>query len=117
MTVLATVVVATFLLEDDNLIALYEGTFHLANYFCPFYGGRADLHGTVGVYEEDLVKLYGFALFLLVAEIVDIQEFLGLSLELLSLNFYDCVHLLFVIYNTVSSLGETVSLYYETSAF
>lgn len=92
MTVLATVIVTTFLLEDDNLIALHEGTFHLANYFCPFHGGRAYLNGTVGVNEEDFVKLYGLTLFLLVAEIVDIQEFTGLGLELLSLDFYDSVH-------------------------
>ena len=92
MTVLATVVVATFLLKDDNLIALYEGTFYLANYFCPFYGGRANLYGTVGVNEEDLVEFYSLALFLLVAKIVNIQKFAGFGLELLSLDFYDSVH-------------------------
>ena len=94
VAVLAAVAFATFLLEDDNLIALYEGTFHLANDFCPFYGGRAYFNGTVGVNEEDFVKLYGLALFLLVAEIVDIQEFAGFGLELLSLDFYDSVHLI-----------------------
>ena len=92
MTVLATVVVATFLLENDNFIAFYEGTLYLANNFCPFYGGRAYFHGTVGINEEDLVEFNDFAFFFLVAEIVDIQEFACLGLELLSLDFYDSVH-------------------------
>ena len=114
MTVLATVVVATFLLEDDNFIAFYEGTFYLAYYFCPFYGGRAYLDGTVGVNEEDLVKLYGLALFLLVAEIVDIQEFACFGLELLSLNFYDSVHFFVAnLWLTRAAAWLLASLFYE----
>ena len=93
MSVLTAVVIAAFLLEYHNLVAFHEGTFNLANYFCPFYGGRADLNGTVGVYEKNTVELYGLTLFCLVAEEVNIQELAGLSLELLSLDFYDCVHL------------------------
>lgn len=93
MTVLATVVVATFLLENDNFIAFYEGTLYLANNFCPFYGGRAYFNGTVGVNEENAVEFYGLALFFLVAEIVYIQELACFGFKLLSLNFYNCVHL------------------------
>jgi hypothetical protein len=92
MTVLATVVVTTFLLEDDNFIALYEGTFYLANYFRTFNGRCTDLYGTVGVNEQDLLKFESFALFLLVAEIVNIQKLACFGLELLSLDFYDSVH-------------------------
>ena len=58
MTVLATVVVATFLLEDDNFIAFYEGTFYLAYYFCTFNGRCANFDGTVGIYEKHFVEVY-----------------------------------------------------------
>ncbi len=92
MSVFAAVVVTTFLLENDNFITFYEGTFNLANYFCTFYGRCANLYGTVGVDQENAVKLYGLTLFFLLAEIVNIQELAGFSLELLSLNFYDSVH-------------------------
>lgn len=92
MSVLTTIVVATFLLENDYFVAFYEGTFNLANHFCPFYGGRADFDGTVGIYKKHAVKLDGFTFFALFAEIVDIQEFAGFGFELLSLNFYNSVH-------------------------
>ena len=93
MSVLAAITFAAFLLEDNHLVAFHEGTFYLANNFRPFYGGCAYLNGTVGVNEQNAVKLYGLTLFLVIAEIVNIQELAGLSLELLSLNFYNCVHL------------------------
>ena len=97
MTVLATVVVATFLLENDNFIAFYEGTLYLANNFCPFYGGRAYFHGTVGISEEYAVEFDFVTFFYLLTEIVDIQKFVFFSFELLSLDFYDNVHLLLII--------------------
>ena len=93
MAVETTVVVAAFLLEDNHLVAFYEWTFYLANYFGSLYGGCAYLNGTVGVYEQNAVEYNLFALFFLVAEIVYIQELSGFCLELLSLDFYNCVHL------------------------
>ena len=93
VSVFATIVVTTLFLEHDHFVTFHEGTFYLANYFGTLYGGCAYLHGTVGVYEQDAVERYLFALFFLVAEIVYIQELAGLSLELLSLDFYNCLHL------------------------
>ena len=95
MAVFAAIVFATFFLENEYFVTFHEGTLHLANYFCSFNGRSTYLNGTVGVNEEDAVKLYGIALFLLVAEIMNIQELSGLGLELLSLNFYNYKHLLF----------------------
>lgn len=92
MSVLANIVIAAFFLENDDFVAFHEGTFHLANDFCPFYGGRAYFYGTVGVDEENAVEFNGSAFLNLFAEIVDIQEFACFGLELLSLNFYNCVH-------------------------
>ncbi len=93
MTVFAAIAFATLLLEYDNLIALHEGNGYFAYNLYSFNGRSTDLYVTVGVYEENAVKLYGLTLFLVVAEIVYIQELTGLSLELLSLDFYNCVHL------------------------
>lgn len=94
MSVLANIVITAFFLENDDFVAFHEGTFYLANDFCPFYGGRAYFNGTVGVNEENAVKLNGFAFLALVAEIMNVQELAGLSAELLSLDFYDSVHLI-----------------------
>lgn len=92
MAVLAAIALATFLLEDDYFVALDECLGYFTYYFGSFDGRSAYLNGTVGVYEEDTLKLYGLALFLLVAEIMYIQELALFGLELLSLDFYNCVH-------------------------
>ena len=92
MSVLANIVIAAFFLENDDFVAFYEGTFHLANNFCPFHGGRAYFNGTVGVNEQNAVKFESLAFFFLVAEIVNIQKFACFGFELLSLDFYNCVH-------------------------
>ena len=93
VTVFATIAFAAFFLENDNLVTFHEGSFHFANNFSTINGGLADFHGTVGVDEEHAVKFHGSALFGFFAEIVNIQELSGFSLELLSLNFYNSVHL------------------------
>lgn len=92
MAVFAAIAFATFFLEHDHLVALYEGNGYFAYNFGTLYGGSAYLHFTVCVNEEYTVKLYGLTFLLVVAEIVNIQELTGLSLELLSLDFYNCVH-------------------------
>ncbi len=104
MAVFAAIAFAASFLENDHFFTFHEGTFNLANYFCTFYGGCANLHCAVSVYQENTVKLNGFTLFLVVAEVVDIQELAGFGLELLSLNFYDNVHLL--IFTVVTPAGE-----------
>ncbi len=77
MTVQTAIAFATFLLENDNVFTFHEGSLYLANNLCTFDGRCANLNGTVGIYE------------------VDIQLLALLGTELLSLNFYNCVHLLF----------------------
>jgi len=92
VTVLAAVTFAALLLEYDDLVAFYEGLGHFAYYFCSFNGRGADFYGTVGVDEKNAVELYGLAFLYFVAEIVNIQEAVLFSFELLALNFYDNVH-------------------------
>ena len=94
MTVQTAIAFATLLLEDNHVFTFHEGSLYLANNLCTFDGRCANLNGTVGIYEQDAVKLYCVTFFALVAEIVDIQLLASLGTELLSLNFYNCVHLI-----------------------
>ena len=93
MTVFTAIAFATLLLEDDDVFTFHEGSLYLANNLCTFDGRCANLNGTVGIHEQDTVELYRVTFLALVAEIVDIQLLAGLDTELLSLNFYNCVHL------------------------
>ena len=81
MTVLATIAFAAFLLEDDNLVALYEGSEHFTNYFGAVNCRSANLYRTVGFSEEHTVKLNLLSFFDSFAEIVDIQELLASALN------------------------------------
>ena len=94
MAVETAIAFATLLLEDNHVFTFHEGSLYLANNLCTFDGRCANLNGTVGIYEQDAVKLYCVTFFALVAEIVDIQLLASLGTELLSLNFYNCVHLI-----------------------
>ena len=93
MTVQAAIAFATLLLEDNHVFTFHEGSLNLANNLCTFDGRCANLNGTVGIHEQDAVKLYRVTFLALVAEIVDIQLLASLGTELLSLNLYNCVHL------------------------
>ncbi len=93
MTVETAIAFATFLFENDDVFTFHEGSLYLANNLCTFDGRCANLYGTVGIHEQDTVKLYRVTFLALVAEIVDIQLLAVLGTELLSLNFYNCVHL------------------------
>ena len=95
MTVQTAIAFATLLLEDNHVFTFHEGSLYLANNLCTFDGRCANLNGTVGIYEQNAVELYRVTFLALVAEIVDIQLLALLGTELLSLNFYNCVHLLF----------------------
>ena len=94
MAVETAIAFATFLLENDDVFTFHEGSLYLANNLCTFDGRCANLNGTVGIHEQDAVKLYRVAFLALVAEIMDIQLLAGLDTELLSLNLYNSVHLL-----------------------
>ena len=93
MAVQTAIAFATFLLENDDVFTFHEGSLYLANNLCAFNGRRANLNGTVGIHEQNAVKLYVVAFLALVAEVVDIQLLALLGTELLSLNLYNCIHL------------------------
>jgi len=97
MAVETAIALAALLLEDDHVFTFHEGSLYLANNLCTFDGRCANLNGTVGIHEEDAVKFNRVAFLALVAEVVDIQLLAGLDTELLSLNLYNCVHLIIVV--------------------
>lgn len=92
MAVFAAIAFATLLLEDDHFVTFHERGSNLANYFCTFNGGCADLNGTIGVNEQNAVEFNRLAFLDFFAEVVYIQEAVLFSFELLTLNFYDNVH-------------------------
>ena len=91
VTVQAAVTLAATLFEHEHLVTLYEGLQHFTLDFCAIYGGGADGYIAVYVKQQYFVKVYGIAL-LHVAEMMNIQELAFFGLELLSFDFYDCVH-------------------------
>ncbi len=99
MAVQTAIAFAALLLEDEHAITLHEGSLYLANNLGTFYGRCSNCYVTVGINEQNLVEFHHFAFFFLVAEIVNIQLLASFGLELLSLNFYNCVHLI----NCISS--------------
>ena len=65
---------------------------YFANNFCAFNGGSAHDNFAVFVGEEHAVKLYGVTCLGFFAEVVHIQELAFFGFKLLSLDFYDNVH-------------------------
>ncbi len=92
MTVFATIAFTTFLLENNHFVTLHERNKHLADNLRAVYCRSADLYRTLRLAEKNTVKLYLVTLFGILTKIVNIQELLRLCLELLSLDFYNCVH-------------------------
>ena len=91
MAVLLLVALAATLLEDDDLVTLYEGLENLGSHLSAGDDGSADCHLTLIVDEENLVELNAVALILL-GKMVDEERGVLLDFELLTSNFNDCVH-------------------------
>ncbi len=94
MTVALTRVLATLHLEYNHLVTLYEWVDYFTYYLCSLYGRSTYLYCTVSIYEQHLVKFNSLAC-LNILDVVHEELLTLLGLELLTLNFYNCVHLLF----------------------
>lgn len=91
MAVLLAIVLAAFHLENDDFFALDKRVHNFNYYFRATYSRCAHCDSAFLVYEKNLVKFNSLA-FLYIFEAVD-EELLALfDLELLTVNFYDCVH-------------------------
>ena len=91
MTILFAIVLATFHLEDNHLFALYKRIDDLSYYFRATYSWCAHCDRSVVINEQNLVKLNSLA-FLGIFQAIDKELFALFCLELLTVNFYDCVH-------------------------
>ena len=91
MTVTLTRVFAALHLENDDLVTFYQRFNYFTHYLCSFYGRSTNLDCTVSIYEQYLVKFNSLAL-LSILDVVHEELFALLGLELLTLNFYNCVH-------------------------
>ncbi len=92
MAVFTTIAFATFLLENDHFFTFYERCENLTNHLCAFYCGGAYLYSTIGISEENAIKFDSVTFFGCISEIMNIQELASFCFELLSLDFYNCVH-------------------------
>lgn len=92
MAVKAAIAFAAFFLEDKNLVAFNERHEDLTVNFCSFHGRSTDFHVAVGVEKQNFVERNGVAFFHFIAEMVHIQKLAFFGFELLTFDFYDCVH-------------------------
>ncbi len=90
VTVAFTITFSSFLLEDDDTFA-FEMREDFANDLCTFYGGSTNFYGSVVVDQQYFVKLDSSTL--LSVQTVNIESLAGFGFELLSLDFYNYVHL------------------------
>lgn len=109
MAVFAAIAFATFFLENDNFFTFNKGSLNSADNFGSFNNGSTNFHVTVGVNEKNTVECDFLSFRDFVTEEVDVEELASLSLELLSLNFYDSVHLIDIV--KVSSVGRAGAAY------
>lgn len=57
------VALTALLVEDEHLVALYEGAYYFAYYLCAFNCGRADADCAVFLDEEHLVEFNSLSSF------------------------------------------------------
>ena len=98
MTVQLAVTLAALLVENENLVALYQRTDYLALYLGTSYCGCTNCYCSVVVYQQDVLKFNSLTC-LYILQVVNKQLLACLYLELLTVNLYDCVHFYFYLLN------------------
>ena len=91
MTVQLTVTFSSLLVEYENLLALNELALYLSYYLSTLYNGSTYGDSTIFLYQEYLLE-FNRCTILNVLNVVNKQLLTSLGLELLSVNFYNCVH-------------------------
>lgn len=113
MAPLLAVVLATLHLENDNLITFYEGIGYLCHYFSALYSRCAYGHCSVFVYEQHFVKLNRLALFC-ITHVINEELLALLCLELLTVNFYNCVHYFMIVKRVLPPGGTPLACTYTS---
>lgn len=104
MTVQLTVAFSSLLVEYEYLVALNQCAYYFANHFRTLYGRST--YGDVAfiVYQKNSVEFYcctGFC----ILQVLNKQFFASFCLELLAVDFYNCVHCLYIMYKLAPSGG------------
>ena len=93
MAVQLAVTFSSLLVEYKNLVTFYQIGYYFANNFCAFYYRSTYGYSTVVVYQKNLVKFYCCTGFFL--HVVYKQLLASFCFKLLTVDFYNCVHLLY----------------------
>ena len=93
VTIQLAVTFAALLVENEHLVTLYEGIDYFAYYLSAFNYGSAYSNLTIVVYQQHLFKFNSLTAFC-VLNVVYEELLAFFHLELLTVNLYDCVHLL-----------------------
>ena len=91
MTVQLAVTFSSLLVEYENLLALYELALYLSYYLSTLYSGSTYSDSTVFFNQKNFLE-FNRCTILNVLNVVNKQFLACLGLELLSVNFYNCVH-------------------------
>lgn len=94
MTVQFTIPFSSFLVENQYLVTFYQRRQYFAYHFGPFYRGSTYFHFATVVYQQYFFKLNNSAT-LCALDVMNEQFLSFFYLELLSINFYNYVHLFF----------------------
>lgn len=104
VTVQLAVTFSSFLVENEYFVTFYHAGYYLANYLCAFYCRSAYGDCTVFVYQKNLFKFYCRTVFCFL-HVVYKQFLASFCLELLTVDFYNCVHFLYIMYKLAPSGG------------
>lgn len=86
-----TIALAALLVENEHLVALYEGRGNFCHDFSTCDGGSTHFHCAVGVNEEHLVEFNSLSAFSIADAVYEKLAAL-LDLKLMTVDLYDCVH-------------------------
>ena len=91
MTVQFTITFSSLLVEHEDFVTLHERSLHFANHFCAIYRRSAHCDVAVVVYQQNFLKFNSLVSFG-VLNVINKQFLAFFCLELLTVNFYNCVH-------------------------
>ena len=104
MTVQFSITFSSLFVEYKYFVAFYQRRYYFTNYLGTFYSRSTYSDVAVFVYQKNLVKLYCCTVFCIL-DVVYKQLFASFCFELLTVDFYNCVHFLYIMYKLAPSGG------------
>ena len=96
MTVQFSITFSSLLVEYEYFVAFYQRRYYFTNYFGTFYSRSTYSYCSIVIYQQNFLKFNSCAVFC-VLNVVYKQLLSGLCFELLAVDFYNCVHFLYII--------------------